>query len=71
MTELLEKARLASTLATSLALCTTNQKNDALLLIANQLVEDTPFILQENKKDLEAGKQSGMGDHLLDRLQLT
>jgi glutamate-5-semialdehyde dehydrogenase len=71
MTELLEKARLASTLATSLALCTTKQKNDALLLIANQLVEDIPFILQENKKDLEAGKQSGMGDHLLDRLQLT
>ncbi|MGI8387433.1 glutamate-5-semialdehyde dehydrogenase [Robertmurraya sp. P23] len=71
MTELLEKARLASTLATNLALCTTKQKNDALLLIANQLLEDIPFILQENKKDIEAGKQSGMGDNLLDRLKLT
>lgn len=71
MTELLEKARLASTLATSLALCTTKQKNDALLLIANQLLEDIPFILQENKKDIEAGKQSGMGENLLDRLKLT
>jgi glutamate-5-semialdehyde dehydrogenase len=71
MTELLNKARLASTLATSLALCTTKQKNDALLLIANQLLEDIPFILQENKKDIEAGKQSGMGDNLLDRLKLT
>ncbi|WP_066059498.1 glutamate-5-semialdehyde dehydrogenase [Robertmurraya korlensis] len=71
MTELLNKARLASTLATSIALCTTKQKNDALLLIANQLLEDIPFILQENKKDIEAGKQSGMGDNLLDRLKLT
>ncbi|MGS2777267.1 glutamate-5-semialdehyde dehydrogenase [Robertmurraya sp. GLU-23] len=71
MTELLEKARLASTLATSLALCTTKQKNDALLLIANQLLEDIPFILQENKKDIEAGRQSGMGENLLDRLKLT
>ncbi len=71
MTELLEKAGLASKLATSLALCTTKQKNDALLLIANQLLEDIPYILQENKKDIEAGKQSGMGDNLLDRLQLT
>lgn len=71
MTELLEKARLASTLATSLALCTTKQKNDALLLIANQLLEEIPFILQENKKDIEAGKQSGMGENLLDRLKLT
>lgn len=71
MTELLEKARLASTLATSLALCTTKQKNDALLLIANQLLEDIPFILQENMKDIEAGRQSGMGENLLDRLKLT
>lgn len=71
MTELLVKARQASNLATSLALCTTEQKNHALQLIANQLLEDTSFILQENRKDLEAGKQSGMGDNLLDRLELT
>jgi glutamate-5-semialdehyde dehydrogenase len=71
MTELLDKARQASELATSLALCTTEQKNHALQLIANQLLEDTTFILQENRKDLEAGKQSGMGENLLDRLKLT
>lgn len=71
MTELLVKARQASNLATNLALCTTEQKNHALQLIANQLLEDTSFILQENRKDLEAGKQSRMGDNLLDRLELT
>lgn len=71
MTELLVKARQASDLATSLALCTTEQKNHALQLIANQLLEETSFILQENKKDIEAGKQSGIGENLLDRLKLT
>jgi glutamate-5-semialdehyde dehydrogenase len=71
MTELLVKARQASELATSLALCTTEQKNHALQLIAKQLLEETSFILQENKKDIEAGKQSGMDDNILDRLKLT
>ena len=71
MTELLVKARQASDLAQSLALCTTEQKNHALQLIANQLLEETSFILQENKKDIEAGKQSGMGENILDRLKLT
>ncbi|MDC3414209.1 glutamate-5-semialdehyde dehydrogenase [Aquibacillus sp. 3ASR75-11] len=71
MSELVEKAQRASELATRLAVCTTEQKNDALKLIAAQLLEETAFILTENKKDLAAGRANGIGDHLLDRLRLT
>ncbi|SDQ57314.1 glutamate-5-semialdehyde dehydrogenase [Virgibacillus salinus] len=71
MNELNDKGRKASDLATTIAQCTTKQKNDALKLIAKQLLDETAFILSENNKDLEAGKNNGMNDNLLDRLKLT
>ncbi|MGN0521505.1 MAG: glutamate-5-semialdehyde dehydrogenase [Eubacterium sp.] len=49
---------------------TTRQKNDALINIANALMENCALIIEENKKDLENGKKAGLNKGLLDRLML-
>lgn len=71
MSELLEKAKKAKTIASELAVKTTEQKNAALLKISKQLVQEKDYILLENEKDIEAGKSNGLTDSLLDRLRLT
>ncbi len=45
-------------------------KNRALLAIADALTERTPEILEANRRDLEAGRASGLSDALMDRLAL-
>jgi len=67
MTDLGEKARKASR---QLARANTNQKNAALNAIADKLIQSMDFLLNENNKDMEKGKQSGLDDALLDRLAL-
>ena len=46
-------------------------KDKALLSIADALIENTDYILEENAKDLEAGKEAGLTNALLDRLALS
>jgi len=46
-------------------------KNNALLKIADALIQNTDSILAENEKDLAAGRANGMEDSLLDRLALS
>lgn len=46
-------------------------KNDALLKMADRLIEEQDKILKANQKDLEAGKANGLTDSLLERLTLT
>lgn len=53
-----------------LSTVTTAQKNEALQAIANALRNNIDYIIEENKKDLENGKNSGLSDALLDRLML-
>ncbi len=53
-----------------LATATTSQKNNALQAIANALRDNADIIIEENKKDLENGRQSGFTNALLDRLSL-
>lgn len=48
----------------------TEAKNEALNKIAQQLVEDKNYIISENAKDLENGKQAGLNDSVLDRILL-
>jgi glutamate-5-semialdehyde dehydrogenase len=45
-------------------------KNAALLAIADALIERTPEILEANARDLDAGRDAGLGAALLDRLAL-
>jgi glutamate-5-semialdehyde dehydrogenase len=45
-------------------------KNKALQLIAAQISSDQEFILEENKKDIEAGREKGLSEAILDRIML-
>ncbi|MBG9656398.1 glutamate-5-semialdehyde dehydrogenase [Bacillus firmus] len=68
--ELTRKGQKAKEAAAELAKKTTQQKNRALELISGQLMQEKNFILTENEKDLDAGRENGMSDALLDRLRL-
>lgn len=50
---------------------TTAEKNEALSAIANALSQNAAYILEENEKDLAAGRANGMQPSLLDRLALS
>ncbi len=54
-----------------LAKLTTEEKNKALLAVADGLVADTDKILSQNAIDMENGKKNHMKEGLLDRLLLT
>lgn len=68
--ELVQKAKQAKQASAVLAKSTTKQKNNALRSISAQLLEEKTYILEENNKDVEVGRQSGMSDSLVDRLKL-
>lgn len=70
MSELILKGKKAKSAASLLAKATTEQKNKALSTISEQLIKEQTFILEENNKDLQAGKENGMSESLLDRLKL-
>ena len=63
--------RQARSAATRLARASTAEKNAALEAIAAALVSGTPALKTENAKDLAAGRQRGIEQPLLDRLELT
>lgn len=71
MSEVVEKGKLAKIAAQQFVTKTTEQKNAALSAIADALASETSYILQENEKDLTAGKKKGMSSSMLDRLRLT
>lgn len=54
----------------AMARATTSEKNNALLFIADNIIDSTAHLLQENEKDIQAGKTDGLDDALLDRLAL-
>ncbi len=64
------KAQLAKTASIALRTLSTQTKNNALLSIADALIESQNRIFEENARDLEAGKARGLSAALLDRLKL-
>ncbi|MFJ8528167.1 glutamate-5-semialdehyde dehydrogenase [Bacillus sp. NPDC094106] len=70
MNEVLAKGQKAKKIAGELVTKSTNEKNKALEAVAEQLIEETAYILEENKRDIEQGKAKGMPASLLDRLML-
>lgn len=70
MSEVREKAQLAKQTTYKLAALTTEQKNDALLLMADALVAEQESIIVSNRKDIHQGRENGLSDSLLDRLAL-
>jgi glutamate-5-semialdehyde dehydrogenase len=71
MSELIEKAIKLNKAAKTLAMLSSEEKNEALAKMADQLLNDKEFILKENAKDIHAGKEKGISPSLLDRLLLT
>lgn len=61
----------AKAAARVLAVAGTDQKNQALAAVAAALRAHTEEILAANREDLENGRQSGLGEALLDRLALS
>ncbi|HUB03645.1 MAG TPA: glutamate-5-semialdehyde dehydrogenase [Solirubrobacteraceae bacterium] len=56
--------------ARTLASLPSGVKDAALEAIAAELIERTPEILEANARDLEAGREAGLTDALMDRLAL-
>ena len=65
---LAKKAKIASR---NLALCTTDEKNWALKLIAESVQANRDAILTANEEDVAWAKKGGLSDALIDRLLLT
>lgn len=70
MSEVRSKSTIAKKAAAVMNRLTTDQKNEALLRMADLLVEHGDSLLAANAKDLERGKQRGTSASLLDRLAL-
>ena len=67
VTEICLAARAASR---ALATMSTADKDAALLRVADALEARAPEILEANARDLEAGREAGLSDALMDRLAL-
>ena len=66
--EIAKRARVA---ARTLANSTTEQRNQVLLNIADELEKNLDLILTANQQDMEAAKAAGINESLQDRLLLT
>jgi glutamate-5-semialdehyde dehydrogenase len=71
MSELLDKAKKLRFASKSLSILLTEEKNEALEMMADRLLKEKEWILKENEKDILAGEENGFTASLLDRLLLT
>ncbi|WP_027416934.1 glutamate-5-semialdehyde dehydrogenase [Aneurinibacillus terranovensis] len=67
---LLEKAKKAKEAAVTMGLLSTEEKNEALLRMADALESSTSRIIQANEVDVTAAKESGAPSSIVDRLLL-
>lgn len=70
MSEVIQKAKAAKKVSFELVSKSTDEKNQALAQIAEQLIIDKDKILVENAKDLQKGKERGLSESVLDRIML-
>ncbi len=71
MQHVLEKAQAAKKASVTLSCLGSVKKNEALLAMAQALRDNANYILAENEKDLEEGRQKGTSKAMLDRLALS
>jgi glutamate-5-semialdehyde dehydrogenase len=71
MIDIEQMARQARTASRKLSLANTNQKNTALLAIADALIAESSAILAANALDLAQARDTGISASLLDRMTLT
>ncbi len=70
MEELITKGKAAKAASHILGKCDSETKKAALLKVADALVANCDYILSENQKDIDAAKEKGMAEGLIDRLTL-
>ncbi|MFR5642562.1 MAG: glutamate-5-semialdehyde dehydrogenase [Clostridium paraputrificum] len=70
MSKLILKGQRAKEASYELMNATTTQKNEALLKMAEKLLENKDYIIKENKKDLDRAIEKGTTEAMLDRLKL-
>ncbi len=70
MQELIEKGKKAKAASYELAKLSSQDKNTALVAIANALRNQAEYIISENLKDINAAKENNMREGLIDRLML-
>lgn len=70
MCEVNKKGKLAKEASYILGGKTTNEKNEALQLIAEQLLKDEAVILEANQQDIISGRGVGLTEAILDRILL-
>jgi glutamate-5-semialdehyde dehydrogenase len=68
--EALQLGKRAKTAARQLAPLTSEEKNKALLVMADKLEARSAFLVEENQKDLEYAKKGGASSAILDRIAL-
>jgi glutamate-5-semialdehyde dehydrogenase len=68
---IIDMAKGAKKAARTLVSLSSSAKNDILLHMAKSIDAKREFIQSENKKDLLAGKEKGLSDAMLDRLELS
>ncbi len=66
-----DMARRAKKAARSLVSLSTEAKNNVLLHMADSIDAKRGFIQEENRKDLQAGREKGLSEAMLDRLELS
>jgi len=71
MEELIIKGKKAKAASFKLAVLSTEEKNNALLKIADSLEKYSSYILEENARDIKNAKENNIKDSLIDRLLLT
>ncbi|MCR5451175.1 MAG: glutamate-5-semialdehyde dehydrogenase [Lachnospiraceae bacterium] len=66
----IESCKKAKAVKYEAAALSTDQKNNILYAVANELVSSASDIIEANKKDMEKGRANGLPEGLLDRLML-
>lgn len=67
LTQLGKRAKIAERV---LMTASTKQKNEALAFIADALIENTQYIIEENSKDIKNAREKGIRESMIDRLML-
>ncbi|MEK7702944.1 MAG: glutamate-5-semialdehyde dehydrogenase [Nitrospirota bacterium] len=68
---IINQAKAAKSAAGQIARCKTAVKNNALMAMADALEKNRNFLIEENIKDLEAGRGKSLSMPLIERLTLT
>src|SRR5690554_3389172 len=68
--EVTKQAEDASRAAMKLGNASTRVKDEALMQITDELEKSMDVIMKENEKDMKAGRENGLTEALLDRLEL-